>query len=273
MPEPVSGTSTLRLLGRGVLLVPLIVTGLAGQALLRRAKPALAYRMTAPFHRLVCRVLGIRRSVSGPLPVPEPMLVLSNHVSWLDIIVLGSLMPLSFVAKSEIDSWPGVNLLARAQRTVFVNRQRRVATGAVAGEIAARLAEGDAIVLFAEGTTSDGNRVLPYRSALIGAAGEGRVCVLPVALQYARQAGLPLTRRERPGIAWYGDMDLVPHLRALLSAPPIDVTIHIGPCLIMQGSADRKRIAAEAEAFARQALADGRLPDAQAELGESGKAP
>lgn len=264
MPETGACGSVIRLFGRSTLLILLIALGLGGQLLLRRFDPARAHRMTAPFHRLVCRVIGIRLTVAGLPPEPGPMLVLSNHVSWLDIVVLGALMPVSFVAKSEVDTWPGINLLARAQRTVFVNRQRRQATGAVAGEIAGRLAGGDAIVLFAEGTTSDGNRVLPYRSALIGAAGEGSICVLPVALRYARQAGLPLTRRERPGIAWYGSMDLLPHLTALLAAPPIDVTIHVGPCLIMEGSADRKRIATEAERFARQALADARRPDTPA---------
>lgn len=96
--------------------------------------------------------------------------MLSNHVSWLDIIVLGSLRPLSFVAKSEIAGWPVVGTLARLQRTVFIDRARRADTAAVNAAVARRLAGGDLIVLFAEGTTGDGTRLLPFRSSLVGAA-------------------------------------------------------------------------------------------------------
>lgn len=243
----------LRFAARLSALAPLFLIGLPLQMLAHKVHAPTARHLPRHFHRAVCRVLGIRRTLVGDLLGNEPMLVVSNHVSWLDIVVLSAIMPVSFIAKSEVSGWPFVKSLARAQRTIFVDRTRRRATGPANGEIAARLSTGDAVVLFAEGTTSDGNRILPYRSALLGAAGEGSVSVRPVALVYSGLGGLPMTRRQSPSVAWYGDMDLVPHLKALLSGPPVDVSVHIGPPLRLAAAMDRKRVAQEAEAFARAA--------------------
>ena len=100
------------------------------------------------------------------------VLFVSNHVSWADIVVIGSIAPVAFVAKREVADWPLVGITARMQRTVFVDRARRHQTGDAIGEIVERLAAGTSVVLFAEGTSSDGNRVLPFRSALVGAVKE-----------------------------------------------------------------------------------------------------
>src|SRR5690606_28225275 len=108
--------------------------------------------------------------------------------------------------------WPVMGTFARLQRSVFVERERRRASPEQAREIAARLADGDPMVLFAEGTTGDGNRVLPFKTTLFGAAqlalttlGAERVLVQPAAIAYMRRNGLPLDLRERSGIAWIGD--------------------------------------------------------------------
>ena len=119
-------------------------------------------------------MFGLRIEVNGRLARDAPVLVLANHVSWLDISVIGSLGPLSFVAKSEVERWPVVGLFARLQRTVFIDRARRAHTAEVNATVARRLAGGDIIVLFPEGTSSDGNRVLPFRSSLVGAARAAR---------------------------------------------------------------------------------------------------
>ena len=126
-----------------------------------------------------------------------------------------------FVAKKEVAGWPIFGWLAKLQRTVFIDRERRHRTGAATQEIAERLIGGDAVVLFAEGTSSDGNRVLPFRSALIGAVHHAigssthheRVTVQPLSLAYVDLNGLPLGRAFRSRVAWYGDADLISHLR------------------------------------------------------------
>jgi 1-acyl-sn-glycerol-3-phosphate acyltransferase len=115
------------------------------------------------YHRTLCRLLGVRLHVDGALTPGTPTLLLSNHVSWLDIPVLSAMAPVSFVAKREVGTWPLVRTLARLQRTVFVDRERRLTVGVTTSEIEERLSAGDAVVLFAEGTSNDGNRVLPFR--------------------------------------------------------------------------------------------------------------
>jgi 1-acyl-sn-glycerol-3-phosphate acyltransferase len=235
-------------------LAPLVF--LAG----RRGWP-LAGTVPVLFHRAVLRLFGVRVTVRGSAPEATPTLVLSNHVSWLDIPVIGSLRPISFVAKSEIASWPVFGLCASLQRSVFIDRARRAATAEANAAVAHRLAKGEAIVLFAEGTTGDGNRLLPFRSSLVGAAraaladpGVERIDLQPLALAYTRRNGMPVTRRERPAIAWYGDMELLPHLLALLRGGPIDVAATWGEPIPFDASTDRKRATALAEAAVRTAL-------------------
>lgn len=184
--------------------------------------------------------------------------MVSNHVSWLDIPVLGSLFPLVFVAKHEIAGWPVFGLFAKLQRSVFVDRTRRQKTGAVNAEIAARMAEGEPVVLFGEGTSSDGNRVLPFRSALIGAAhdalesaADGTVAMQPVSIAYTRLDGLPMGRFLRPHVAWYGDMDMPPHLMSLLKRSSVDVVVSFGPAAAFDGSIGRKEATRALESAVR----------------------
>jgi 1-acyl-sn-glycerol-3-phosphate acyltransferase len=209
------------------------------------------------WHRIAVRLLGLSVRTVG-LPARErPLLIAANHVSWLDIVVLGSLMPLSFVAKAEVSGWPVFGFLARMQRTVFVDRTRRTDTRGVTDRIAARLRRGDPMVLFAEGTSSNGGEVLPFRSALLGAArqaltGDGQpVMVQPVSVVYTRRNGLPLGRRGRPAIAWYGDMEIAGHLWGVLTDSAIDAVVSFGAPIPYGEEADRKRVAADAEQAVR----------------------
>ena len=209
------------------------------------------------YHRCVLRLLSVRVIVSGTPAAGRPLLIVSNHVSWLDIPVLGSIFPLVFVAKQEVANWPLFGLFARLQRSVFVDRTRRHSTSTVNAEIAARLAEGDPVVLFGEGTSSDGNRTLPFRSALIGAVEDavqeatGKVAVQPVSIAYVRLDGLPMGRLLRPHVAWYGDMGMTSHLMAVLRRSAIDVMVSFGPVLTAEGEADRKATARWAESAVR----------------------
>ena len=154
------------LLAVAVVTFPLMPVQWAAVALRR----PLRRRIPVFYHRLICALLGVRVRVVGAPIAAHPLLIVANHASWLDISVITSAAPVVFVAKREIASWPFFGLLAKLQRSVFVDRERRHKTGEVNAEIAQRLAEGDPVVLFGEGTSSDGNRVLPFRSALIGAA-------------------------------------------------------------------------------------------------------
>lgn len=241
-----------------LVLVPVVLITLVGIPLQwASVKLKLPTRRTIPvlYHRVVLALVGVRVTMVGAPSPARPLLIVSNHVSWLDIPVLGSRLPLCFVAKSEVAGWPGVGLLAKLQRTIFVDRTSRSATGKVAGEMAERMNGGDPVVLFAEGTSSDGNRVLPFRSALVGAARQSMgedATIQPLAIAYVGQGGIPLGRPRRPRLAWYGDMDLAPHLFDVLRRGAVDVELHFGVPL---PAGDRKAATLHAENAARIMLA------------------
>lgn len=174
-----------------------------------RAKVGFAQLYWAAFARLIglsVRVIGQPATNAG-----RSVVYVANHSSWLDIPVLGGQLDGCFVAKSEVSRWPLVGAIARLGRTVFVSRNR----GATLNErdsMRGRLARGDNLILFPEGTTSDGSRVMPFRSTFFAIAeGEHPPLIQPVSVAYDRLAGLPTGRASRPLFAWYGDMDLATH--------------------------------------------------------------
>jgi 1-acyl-sn-glycerol-3-phosphate acyltransferase len=224
----------------------------------------LARRKTFPhrYHRLMCRLFGIRVRVLGQPVQDRGVLMVANHTSWLDILVFSAAARLSFVAKAEVATWPLFSTLAKLQETVFVERTRKTQTAKARDRIRDRLLAGDALVLFPEGTSSDGNRVLPFKSALMGAAeavvedgGPGRVKhvpVQPVSATYVALHGMPMDRETRPLFAWYGDMELVPHLWECLKAGPLDVIVEFHRPTSIDQIGDRKRLAAYAEEVVRR---------------------
>ena len=216
--------------------------------------PRMARVFPMHYHRLVCRILGVKVEVIGTAPERGPLLMASNHVSWLDIVVLSSVAPVSFVAKREVARGPFFGSLARLQRTVFVDRDRRHATGDARDEMQERLKADDIVVLFAEGTSGDGRSVLPFKSAFFGAAEIPGVLVQPVTLAYRSHRNLPMNRRLLPSYAWYGDMDLAPHLLGALRAGPIEVTVICHAPLPLSGGLSRKALAHHAEEEVRRGL-------------------
>jgi lyso-ornithine lipid O-acyltransferase len=220
-------------------------------------------RIPTVYHGIVCRILGIRISTSGRRADVEPLLVVSNHSSWLDISVITAVAPVVFVAKREVSTWPVFGLLARLQRSVFVDREKRQRTRDTNREIARRLVGGDAVLLFAEGTSNDGNRVLGFRTALIGAARDAiaeagqveRVWIQPLSIAYTAMQGLPLGRCNRSVVAWYGRASLLPHLRQLVAQGTIDVTVSWGDPVAYDQISDRKIVARCLESSVRNMTA------------------
>jgi 1-acyl-sn-glycerol-3-phosphate acyltransferase len=224
-------------------------------------------RKTFPqrYHRFLCRLFGIRMRVIGTPVQGQGVLMVANHTSWLDILIFSAAARVSFVAKAEVASWPLFSTLARLQETVFVERTRRSQTAQARDQIRERLLAGDALVLFPEGTSNNGNKVLPFKSALMGAAeatvgvdGTGRprhVQVQPVSTAYVGLHGMPMGRENRPLYAWYGDMELVPHLWESLRTGPIDVVIEFHPPISVDALGGRKELAVATEAIVRRGQA------------------
>lgn len=239
-----------------LLLLPFQLAGILLNNRLQRIVPIL-------FHRTACALIGVRITQVGERSREHPVLLLSNHASWLDISVLGAVAPVVFVAKSEVANWPVFGWLAKLQRTIFVERERRHKAGDAARAMGDRLLGGDVVVLFPEGTSSDGIRILPFRSALIGAVHHSigdqihhdRVTVQPVSIAYVRYGGVPVGRALRDKVAWYGETELVPHLMNMLASGAVDVTVSWGEAVGYGMKADRKQIARDAEAAVRRMTA------------------
>lgn len=234
------------------------------QAFLVRTAPRRAGAFAHWYHKQVCRLLGVHLRIEGSLARDRAVLLIANHTSWLDIPVISAVAPVSFVAKLEVANWPFVSSLARLQRTIFVDRTRRKSVGATASEMIARLNAGDTLVLFAEGTSSDGNRVLPFKSSLFAAAKppSGRMATAPgtvvqtLAIVYTHLHGVPLGRADRPFVGWYGDMVMGSHAWELLKSGPLDVSVRLGPPVPLESFADRKQLARQSEAELRQSVVD-----------------
>src|SRR5690349_20703577 len=222
-------------------------------------KRPLRRRIPVLYHRFVCRLLGVRVRANGAPVDARPLLIVSNHSSWLDISIITSRAPVVFVAKSVIARWPFFGLLAKLQRTVFVERDRRHKTGQVNAQIAQRLAEGDPVLLFGEGTAGDGNRVMPFRTALIGAARDAiasaghvsQVWIQPLSIAYVSQQGIALGRHLRTRAAWYGKMKLTEHIGGIVRSGAVDVSVTWGEPILYDGATDRKALARQLESSVR----------------------
>jgi 1-acyl-sn-glycerol-3-phosphate acyltransferase len=195
------------------------------------------------------RVIGTAANLANARPV----VFISNHSSWLDVPVLGGSLDACFVSKNEVGRWPLVGTVARLGRTVFISRQRH-ATRRERDLMRERLAAGDNLVLFPEGTTSDGSRVMPFRSAFFAIAeGEDPPLIQPVSVVYDRLGGLPTGRASRPVFAWYGDMDMASHFWRFAQHRGLRVSVLLHPPVDPARFASRKALSHAVW----QAVADG----------------
>ena len=256
----VSFASPTRALCRIVPYVLFTLACIPVQMALLAVKAPARRRFPQWYHRRCLRLLGLRIEIYGTVSTTRPTLFVSNHVSYLDITVLGALLPASFIAKSEVASWPFFGLLAKLQRTVFIARDARRAAAGQRDDITRRLAEGDHLILFPEGTSGDGNRVLPFKSALFAVADreiDGRpLTVQPVSLAYAKLDGLPMGRYLRPFFAWYGDMDLAPHMWEAVSLGTTTVAMTFHEPVTLEGFGSRKALARHCQDAVARGLSD-----------------
>jgi lyso-ornithine lipid O-acyltransferase len=204
-----------------------------------------SHTLPAFYHRWCCRILGFQVRTVGAPTTARPVLFAANHVSYTDIAVLGSLIVGSFIAKAEVAGWPFFGWLAKLQRTVFVDRRVRSAPFQ-RDAMTERLVAGDALILFPEGTSGDGNRVLPFKSALFSAAQTmppiGPIAVQPVSIAYTRLDGMPLGRLLRPFFAWYGTAELAPHLWNMLGLGTVEVVVEFHPPTCLADFESRKAL-------------------------------
>ncbi|MEZ5757368.1 MAG: lysophospholipid acyltransferase family protein [Emcibacteraceae bacterium] len=189
-------------------------------------------------HKSMCLALDIRVKTFGHALEGSPTLFVSNHISYLDIIILGHIIKGCFIAKRDMIDWPVLGYLSTLQRTIFIDREKRAEVHSQREEMQDRIRGGDSLILFPEGTTSIGGVVLPFKSSLFGVTEnyihpmtdtEGRpveLMVQPVSMVYKRINCMPTNRSNRPSVAWYGDMDIGPHFSEFLKLQNIEVEVH-----------------------------------------------
>ncbi len=242
--------ANIRLILIVLFLVPATALLAIVQLISLKVFPALSRKLPIFWHRMVLRLIGVRVHLHGAVEKNKPVMIVANHVSWSDILILGSIGELCFIAKNEVKTWPGINWLSKLQRTVFVNRENRRDAGVQADTIGARLISGDTMVLFAEGTTGGGNKLLPFKSALFGApqmalqqSGLEEIHIQPVAIAYNTLHGMPLGRYHQTYASWPGDLELLPHLSNFLRQGAFDVDVCFGPSIVFDENTKRKAVA------------------------------
>lgn len=246
----------VRMVWRGAGIVAIILVGLVlllPLRLIERPLFGLARPWTPWITQVVCRLslmwLGLSYRRVGT-PMRGPGAIVANHSSWLDIFVLNAADRIYFVSKSEVAGWPGIGTLARATGTLFIARDPRAAKAQTA-LFEERLKAGQRLLFFPEGTSTDGLRVLPFKSTLFASffAEDLRpnISVQPVTVVYHAPGG-----RDRRTYGWWGDMEFGTHLLATLALPRhghVEVVYH--PAIAVRDMPDRKALAAAAEAAVR----------------------
>lgn len=244
-------TAPLRSFVRLVAYFTIILIAIPIQAVLLLLKTPLSWRFPQWFHGVCIKIMGAKVIVKGRQVKEGPVLMVANHASYLDISVLGALIRGSFVAKAEVASWPVYGWCAKLSKTVFVDRNPRLAKEQT-GVLRERLEDKTKLILFPEGTSNDGNRVLRFRSSLFAAAEleiDGKhVPVQPVSIAYTHLDGIPLGRHLRPFFAWYGDMEMLSHLWQLLGIGRCTVKVEFHEPVTIEEFGSRKELAAYCEA-------------------------
>lgn len=213
------------------------------------------------FHRLGCIFLGIRVHTIGEPLHNRPTLLLSNHISWTDIIAIGSVADVTFVAKTGVRNTFFVGFMSSLQRTLYVDYNRRADTKRTSAEMGKRLATNGSVLLFAEGHRDLGSHVQPFRSALVGACqaameegGIKEVAIQPVTIAYTHLQGLPISRNERAGISGLNLRGFKAVVTNLLTSGVKDVTIAFGAPIPLSEGMDRKVVTKLAETQVRRML-------------------
>lgn len=241
--------------------IPVMIVIIPLQALINALKLPFWNVLPRFFHRVGCVFLGLRVTVIGQPATGRPTLLVSNHISWTDIVSIGSVADVTFVAKREVGDWFFVGMMARLQKTIFVDRTRRSDAGRTASEMGAHMAGGNAVLLFAEGQSHIGTHVLPFRSALVGAAqhamidaGAKDVVIQPLTIAYTKLQGLPVSRNERSLIAWIKSKSVGQNIRDILGGPIKDVTVAFGVPRPLSEADSRKLVTKAAENDVRAML-------------------
>ncbi|UTW55090.1 1-acyl-sn-glycerol-3-phosphate acyltransferase [Kordiimonas sp. SCSIO 12610] len=252
---------SLRGIVRTSLLIAMSIPVLSLQFLLVRFSKKHWWSLAGFWHRTACRIIGLKVHEIGQAPHGQSTLYVANHISWVDILVLGGILKnSSFVAKSEIAGWGMIGSVCALQKTLFINRTRRSDSLKQRDELTDRIKDGNSLILFPEGTSTNGMQVAPFKSALFSVAEmanhglDESLCIQPITLSYTEVNGMPLVRSQKPWVAWIGDMELLLHLKQFLGRARIVATVEYHAPISLEQVGSRKNAALTSEQLIREGL-------------------
>ena len=227
-----------------IIIVIWILLLLPIQVLLILIRSKFRFFLPLIFHKFLLKILGVKVEIMGSPSNHKPLILIGNHSSYLDIIILGSVLPVCFVAKSEIKGWFLFGLLASLQNSIFIDRRNLKAFDSL-NKVTQNLSANFAIIIFPEGTTNNGKKVLKFKPSLFKIFEDDPTLGLQnFSLCYTHINSMPLDNRMRPFIAWYGDMSLITHLKRLLKYSTIRAKLKFHPNFIPRGM-NRKNLSEE----------------------------
>jgi 1-acyl-sn-glycerol-3-phosphate acyltransferase len=236
-----------------ILLILLTTILLPIQSVIRSLNLSSSYVVPMFYHRAVLKLLGIKIKIIGT-PSINASLVISNHASWIDIFIISSIIPTSFVAKNDVSKWIFVSYLAKLQKTIFIDRNSPKKLTETSDIIKNRLLNHENVTIFPEGTSTDGNKILPFKTSIFMICEKIRgseIKIQPISIAYKKYNGLTMGRTHRQLIAWYGDMDLLSHLYGIIKAGIFDIEVTFHNKIDISENKTRKEIAKECENLVR----------------------
>jgi lyso-ornithine lipid O-acyltransferase len=271
--------TTIRGVYKFALLIGFIALVFLVQPLIVLCSKRLYFRTARFVHATISRILEIQITVRGTPCAEQPVLFVANHTSYLDIPVLGSLITGCFVAKSEVEGWPIMGQMCKMQDTIFIKRKATEAE-AQRDVVRERLEQGKNVILFPEGTSTNGIHLLPFKSSLFATVqkplpNDQPIYIQPVSITAITLDGLPMGRTLRPLYAWYGDMTLGGHGWPMLKLGKMGVLVEFHPAIASTTYPNRKAIAqycneqvqgGVVRALAGRCVADASAADAPAAL-------
>lgn len=207
-------------------------------------------------YRLTLRILGVRVTVHGQF-APSPVFLVSNHCSYLDVIIMGSIRDICFTPKSDVRAWPFIGLLISLFGVIFVSRNPKDAKE-VQHAILTGLNSHRPLSLFPEGTTNNGRELLDFKPSMFHLAhlwtGSDTLAIQPASLRYDLLNGKPMHDTDFDKVAWYGDMDFFPHLWQFLHCSSLHAEFTLHPPLDYDATTHRKTLARQAQDIVRLGL-------------------
>jgi 1-acyl-sn-glycerol-3-phosphate acyltransferase len=224
-----------------------LIIGLILHLITFASKPGLRLKLISRWTRLTCiflrKILGIRLSINGNIPDRKGLFIISNHLTYLDGVILGSLFPVVFVSKLQVKSWPIFGWMTQLGGTVFVDRERKLKSVDSVKEIAGLLQNNINILIFPEGTSTNGSQILPFQSIFFQAPLSCSAGILPVTIQYTKIESADLNSSNRDRVFWYGQVNFIKHLLEVLKLKSIEAKVIIHPQIeTSYGLAPRKNL-------------------------------